>query len=30
VLNKLGINQDAVIGTDDSSWGAIKNLYGER
>jgi hypothetical protein len=30
ILNKLGLNQDALIHNDDASWGAIKSIYGGR
>ena len=30
ILNKLGLNQDAFIDTDDASWGAIKSIYDGR
>jgi hypothetical protein len=30
ILNKLGLNQDAFIDTDDASWGAIKDIYSGR
>jgi len=30
ILNKLGLNQDALIHTDDASWGAIKDIYSGR
>ena len=30
ILNKLGLNQDALIHNDDASWGAIKDIYSGR
>jgi hypothetical protein len=29
VFNRLGLNQDGVIGNEDTSWGAIKGMYSE-
>jgi hypothetical protein len=27
VINKLGLNQDAVVAVEPESWGAIKSIY---